>query len=373
MIIGIPKEIKNQEYRVGATPDNVKILVQAGHAVFVEKNAGVGSGFEDSEYKAAGGEILNTAGEIWGKADMIYKVKEPIAEEYPLLRKNQILFTFLHLAPDEAQTKALVQSKAICVAYETVETKDKKLPLLIPMSEVAGRLAIQEGAKYLEKKYGGRGVLLGGVPGVAPGKVVVVGAGIVGTQAAWMAAGMKADVTIFDINLDRLRYLDDVMPSNVKTRYSSESALLEAYIEADLIIGSVLIPGAKAPKLLTNAHTKLMKKGAVLVDVSIDQGGFAEDSKATTHDDPIYDVNGVVFYCVANMPGAVARTSTQALNNATISYALQLADKGVDAIRESEELKKGLNVYKGHVTYKAVAEAWNFPYVEVDEALKKIL
>ncbi len=370
MIIGVPKEIKNQEYRVGCIPDNVKALVAAGHKVVVEKNAGIGSGFEDSEYIAAGAEILPTADDVWKKADMIYKVKEPIAVEYPRIKENQILFTYLHLAPDEPQTKALISSKAVCVAYETVETADRKLPLLIPMSEVAGRMSIVEAGKFIQKKFGGRGLFIGGVPGTPPCKVVIVGGGISGTQAAWMAAGMKADVTIFDRDLNRLKYLDDVMPPNVKTRFSSDGALAEAYKEADVVVGCVLIPGAKAPKLLKKEHLKTMKKGAVIVDIAIDQGGFAETSKATTHDDPIFVIDDVIHYCVANMPGAYARTSTMALNNATIGYALQLANKGTDAIKSNPELLKGLNVYKGKVTYKAVAEAWNLPYVPAEEALK---
>ncbi len=369
MVIGIPKEIKNNEYRVGATPSGVKELVRRGHRVLVERSAGGGSGFTDEEYAKAGAQIVPVPEDVYGKAEMIIKVKEPVEPEYELCREGQLLFTFFHLAPDKTLTDAMIRSGSICIAYETVETADGLLPLLRPMSEVAGRLSVQEGAKYLERPFGGQGILLGGVPGVAPATVVIVGGGTVGTQAAWMAAGMKADVWIYDKDLDRLNYLSEIMPPNVKTVYSDELALEHAYRNADLVIGAVLVHGAKSPKLLLRDHLKTMKRGAVIVDVAIDQGGFAETSRPTTHADPVYEVDGVIHYCVANMPGAVARTSTLALTNATIRYALEIADKGERACRENPELTRGLNIYRGKITYEAIAEGFGYDYVPPEEVL----
>ena len=362
MIIGVPKEIKTNENRVSLTPAGAMELTKRGHRVLVQSTAGVGSGFDDEEYLTAGAEILSTAKEVWAAADMIMKVKEPIAEEYGLCRPNQLLFTYFHFASSEELTRAMIAAKSVCLAYETVETKDRQLPLLIPMSEVAGRMAIQEGAKFLEKPAKGRGVLLGGVPGVEPGKVLVLGGGIVGTQAARMAAGLGAQVTILDVNLNRLRYLNDVMPANVITMYSNEYNIRKLIGTHDLIIGAVLIPGAKAPKLITRDMLKLMRPGTVLVDVAVDQGGCFETTKPTTHENPIYIIEDVVHYSVANMPGAVPFTSTVALTNATLPYALQLADKGWEkACAENAELKAGLNIIGGKVVYQAVAEAFNLP------------
>jgi alanine dehydrogenase len=370
MIIGVPKEIKNNENRVGLTPAGISALTKAGHQVFVQSTAGNGSGFSDEEYKAAGGGILGTIEEVYAKADMIIKVKEPIEVEYPLIKEGQLLFTYFHFASYEPLTKAMIERKAICLAYETVEKKDRSLPLLVPMSEVAGRMSIQEGAKYLEKPMGGRGILLGGVPGVKPANVLVLGGGIVGTQAAKMAAGMAADVTIMDISIPRLRELDDILPANVKTVFSNEYNIREAVKHADLIVGAVLIPGAKAPHLVTREMLGLMKPGTVLVDVAVDQGGCIETCKPTTHENPTYVIDGIIHYCVANMPGAVPYTSTLALTNATLPYALQLANKGwKKACAENEELKLGLNVVGGKVVYKGVAEAFNLPYNDVSEVL----
>jgi alanine dehydrogenase len=363
MIIGIPKEIKNNENRVALTPAGVAEMNKNGHEVYVQLSAGNGSGFSDEEYMEAGAKILPTIEEVYGIAEMIIKVKEPIAAEYPLIKKDQLLFTYFHFASSEELTHAMIKSEAVCLAYETVEKPDRSLPLLIPMSEVAGRMAIQEGAKYLEKPMGGRGILLGGVAGVKPANVLVLGGGIVGTQAAKMAAGLGANVTIVDISLPRLRYLEDIMPANVDTVVSNEYNIKQLIRQADLVIGGVLIPGAKAPSLITRPMLKLMRPGTVMVDVAIDQGGCFETSHATTHQDPIYVVDEVVHYCVANMPGAVPYTSTLALTNATLPYAIQLANKGwIKACKENEELKKGLNVVNGKIVYKGVSDAWNLPY-----------
>ncbi len=369
MIIGVPKEIKNNEYRVGLIPAGVKRLVEQGHTVYVEKDAGIGSGISNEEYEKAGAKILNSAKEIYEKVEMIIKVKEPLPQEYPLIKENQILFTYFHFASSKELTDAMLKSGAICIAYETIETSDKKLPLLIPMSEIAGRLSVQEGAKYLEKPFGGRGVLLGGVPGVKPAKVAIIGGGVVGSNAAQIASGFLADVYIFDINLERLRYLSHILPKNVKTLYSDHYTLMNVLKEADLVIGAVLIPGAKAPKLITREMLKVMKPNSVIVDVAIDQGGCCETSKPTTHSEPTFVVDNVVHYCVANMPGAVPRTSTFALNNATIPYAIEIANKGINACKEREDIKKGLNIYKGKITYKHVAEAFDYEYVPPEKIL----
>ena len=371
MKIGIPKEIKNNENRVAITPSGVMELVKNGHTVYVQHTAGVGSGISDREYEKAGATILPTIEDTYAQAEMIIKVKEPIESEYPLIKKDQLVFTYFHFASCEPLTHAMIQQGGVCLAYETVEKADRSLPLLHPMSEVAGRLSIQEGAKYLEKPFGGRGILLGGVAGVKPAKVLVVGGGTVGTQAARMAAGLGADVTITDISLPRLRYLDDVMPANVKTLMSSEYNIRNEIKEADLVIGSVLIPGAKAPKLIKKDMLKSMKKGSVIVDVAVDQGGCAETCKPTTHNKPTFTVDGVVHYCVANMPGAVPLTSTYALTNATLPYAIQLANKGwKKACTDNAELCKGLNIVNGKVVYKAVAEAYGLEYTPVETVLK---
>ena len=363
MIIGIPKEIKNNENRVGLTPAGVQEFVKRGHDVFVQASAGENSGFPDSAYEAVGARILPTIEEIYATAEMIVKVKEPIAPEYRLIRRGQLVFTYFHFASCEALTHAMIDSGAVCCAYETVERADRSLPLLIPMSEVAGRMAAQEGRYFLEKPRGGKGILLGGVPGVKPAKVFVIGAGVVGTAAARTAAGTGADVTICDVSLRRLTYLADVMPRNVKTLMSSEYNIREELKHADLVVGSVLIPGAKAPKLVTRDMLKLMEPGTVMVDVAIDQGGCFETSRPTTHEDPVYYVDGILHYCVANIPGAVPYTSTLALTNATLPYALQLADKGWRrAAKENPELALGLNIVEGKVVYRSVAEAWGLPY-----------
>ena len=370
MIIGVPKEIKNNENRVALTPAGAKELIKRGHQVFVQQTAGLGSGFSDEDYKAAGASLLPSIEATYQIAEMIMKVKEPIESEYSLIKPNQLLFTYFHFASYEPLTKAMVASKAICLAYETVEKADRSLPLLVPMSEVAGRMAIQKGANYLEKPLGGRGILLGGVPGVLPAKVLILGGGIVGTQAAWMAAGLGADVIIMDVSLPRMRYLADVMPANVKTMMSNEYNIREQIKQADLIVGAVLIPGAKAPHLITKDMLKDMKKGAVLVDVAVDQGGCIETCKPTTHENPTYIIDDVVHYCVANMPGAVPYTSTLALTNATLPYAIQLADKGwKKAAQENSDLVPGLNVIQGDIVYKAVAEAFNMPYTPVEKHL----
>ncbi|MBS3914935.1 MAG: alanine dehydrogenase [Bacteroidetes bacterium] len=370
MIIGVPSEIKNNENRVAVTPAGVSELVKNGHTVYVQKSAGEGSGFSDEEYIGAGAKMLPAIQDIYAIAEMIIKVKEPIEVEYPLIKKDQLLFTYFHFASHEPLTHAMINSGAVCLAYETVEKSDRSLPLLVPMSEVAGRMSVQEGAKYLEKPMGGHGILLGGVPGVKPAEVVVLGGGIVGTQAAKMAAGMGAHVTIMDISLPRLRQLDDIMPANVATEYSNEYNVRAAVKTADLVIGGVLIPGAKAPKLITRDMLPTMKKGAVIVDVAIDQGGCFETSKPTTHAEPTYVVDGVIHYCVANMPGAVPYTSTLALTNATLPYAIQLANKGwKKACSDNNELKLGLNVVDGKVVYKGVSDAFNLPYVPVENVL----
>lgn len=363
MIVGIPKEIKNNEYRVSLTPAGAMELVRRGHTVYVQSGAGVNSGFADTAYQAVGAKLLPTIEEVYATAEMIIKVKEPIEPEYKLVRQGQLLFTYFHFASSEALTRAMIESGAVCCAYETVERDDRSLPLLIPMSEVAGRMATQEGRYFLEKPRGGKGILLGGVPGVKPAKVFVIGAGVVGTAAARTAAGTGADVTICDISLRRLTYLADVMPKNVKTLMSSEYNIREELKHADLVVGSVLIPGAKAPKLVTRDMLKTMEPGTVMVDVAIDQGGCFETSRPTTHEDPVYYVDGILHYCVANIPGAVPYTSTLALTNATLPYALQLADKGWQrACAESKELRLGLNVVEGKVVYQSVAEAWGLPY-----------
>jgi alanine dehydrogenase len=365
MIIGVPKEIKNNENRVALTPAGVAEMKNNGHSVYVQATAGEGSGFADEEYAAAGAVILPTIEEVYSIAEMIIKVKEPIASEYPLIKKDQLLFTYFHFASSEPLTHAMIEREAICLAYETVEKTDRSLPLLVPMSEVAGRMSIQEGAKYLEKPLKGRGILLGGVPGVPPAKVLVLGGGIVGTQAAKMAAGLGAQVTIMDVSLPRLRQLDDIMPANVMTQMSNNYNIRKAILDTDLIIGAVLIPGAKAPHLITRDMLKLMRPGTVLVDVAVDQGGCIETCTPTTHENPTFIIDDIVHYCVANMPGAVPYTSTLALTNATLPYAVQLANKGWQkACAENEELKKGLNIAKGKILYKGVADAWNLPFNE---------
>lgn len=370
MLIGVPKEIKNHEYRIGLTPGGVRELVVNGHQVIVENNGGAAIGFSNEEYMAAGAKIIDSAEDIFATADMIIKVKEPQPNECKMLRADQILFTYLHLAPDPKQTELLVESGASCIAYETVTDNNGGLPLLAPMSEVAGRMSIQAGAHHLEKAQGGLGSLLGGVPGVAPAKVLVIGGGVVGAQAARMAVGMGADVTILDRSLPRLRQLDAEFAGRLRCIYSTAESIEQYALEADLVIGAVLIPGAAAPKLLTRAIISKMKKGAVVVDVAIDQGGCFETSKATTHEAPTYIVDGVVHYCVANMPGGVARTSTMALTNATLPFALALANKGIkQALLDDAHLLNGLNVYKSAVTYKAVADVLSYDYGNPKELL----
>lgn len=370
MKVGILKEIKVMEKRVCMVPSGVATMIANGHEVVVETLAGAGAGFPDAEYIDAGATIVDTPAEVYGSCDMVMHVKEPQPSEYDLIREGQIVFTYLHLAADEQQTKALIKAKSVNIAYETIEKVDGSLPLLVPMSEVAGRMAAQEGAKYLEMPQGGLGVLLGGVKGVAPAIVVVIGGGVVGINAAKMAAGLGAQVYILDTNLERLAYLDDVMPANVFPLMSNPAILREYAIKADLVIGAVLIPGAKAPKLITKDMLKEMKDGSVIVDVAIDQGGCIETSKATTHAEPTYIVDGVVHYCVANMPGAVARTSTAALTNATLPYAVEIANKGwKKAMQENNEVKLGANVIDGKITYKAVAEAFDLDYTPVEEFL----
>jgi alanine dehydrogenase len=370
MLIGVPKEIKNHEYRVGLTPSSVKELVKHGHQVMIEHDAGVAIDFTNEEYVAAGAEIVSSAEEIFARGEMIVKVKEPQPQECKMLREGQILYTYLHLAPDPDQTKLLLESGATCVAYETVTDAEGGLPLLAPMSEVAGRMSVQAGAHHLEKAQGGRGVLLAGVPGVAPANVLVIGGGVVGDNAASMAVGMGANVTILDRSIPRLRQLDSEYEGRASCVFSTDAAIEEYALQADLVIGAVLVHGAAAPKLLSSSLIKRMKKGAVVVDVAIDQGGCFETSKATTHDHPTYIVDGVVHYCVANMPGGVARTATMALNNATLPYAIALANDPVNALFTNSNLQNGLNVYKGSVTYKAVADALGYTYVPADEALK---
>lgn len=362
MIIGIPKEIKNNENRVALTPAGAKELVKRGHTVYIQHTAGENSGFPDSAYVEAGAQILPSISDVYQTAEMIVKVKEPIASEYSLVRKGQLVFTYFHFASDEKLTLAMMDSGSICLAYETVENPDGTLPLLIPMSEVAGRMSIQEGARFLEKPQGGKGILLGGVPGVKPARVLVLGGGIVGHNAALMAAGLGADVTIADISLPRLRYLEQIMPANVKTLYSSTHNIETELPYTDLVIGAVLIPGAKAPHLITKEMLQFMKPGSVLVDVAIDQGGCFETSHPTTHADPVYTVDTIVHYCVANIPGAVPQTSTLALTNATLPYVLELADKGwKEACKEDKSLYPGLNIIEGKIVYPAVAEAFGLP------------
>ncbi len=371
MIVGVLKEIKAEENRVCMTPAGVEIMRENGHTVLVEKNAGKGSGFNNRAYADAGAEIVDTPGEIFKRAKMVMHVKEPLPPEYDLIRKDQIIFTYLHLAAAEELTKVLVKSGSISIAYETIQKADGSLPLLTPMSEVAGRMAIQQGAKYLEMAQGGHGILLGGVPGVDPGTVLIIGGGVVGINAAKMACGLGAKVYILDMNLERLRYLSDVMPSNCFLLMSKPTTIRRLIKESDVVVGAVLIPGAKAPKLLTRQMLKTMKKGAVLVDVAIDQGGCFETSKATTHGKPIYTVEGVVHYCVANMPGAVPKTSTLALTNATLPYAVEIANKGwKKAMKQNPEIKLGANVVKGKVTYRGVADAFGIKYTSIEGLLK---
>ncbi len=370
MIIGVPKEIKNNENRVALTPAGTQELTRRGHTVYIQTKAGEGSGFSDEEYTKANGKILSTAEQVFSTAEMIMKVKEPVEQEYTLIKKDQLVFTYFHFASYEPLAHAMIKTGAVCLAYETVERVDGSLPLLVPMSEVAGRMSIQEGAKYLEKPLKGRGILLGGVPGVMPAKVLILGGGVVGTNAAKIAAGMGADVIITDVNINRLRYLDDVMPKNVHTMVSNDYVLRELVKTHDLIIGAVLVPGAKAPKLITRDMLSTMRPGTVLVDVAVDQGGCIETCKPTTHENPTYIIDDVVHYCVANMPGAVPYTSTLALTNATLPYAIKLASQGwKKACQDSMELRKGLNVIQGKVVYKAVADSFNLPYTEVKEFL----
>jgi alanine dehydrogenase len=370
MKIGIPKEIKNNENRVALTPAGAAELVKNNHEVFVQEQAGTGSGYQDEDYVTAGAKILGTIEDVYTVSEMIMKVKEPIEPEYGLIKKGQIIFTYFHFASSETLTKAMIKSDAICIAYETVELSDGSLPLLVPMSEVAGRMSIQEGAKYLEEIYGGRGILLGGVPGVLPAKVLILGGGIVGMEAAKMAAGLGADVTIMDISTKRLRYIADIMPANVKTMMSSHYNIVELLPLHDLIIGSVLIPGAKTPKLITKDMLKLMKLGTVLVDVAVDQGGCFETTHPTTHDNPVFVIDGIIHYCVANMPGAVPRTSTIALTNATLQYAIKIADLGwKNACMNDPALKRGLNIINGDVVFKGVADAFNLASIDVDTYL----
>ncbi|HEX6126070.1 MAG TPA: alanine dehydrogenase [Pyrinomonadaceae bacterium] len=370
MKIGLPKEIKDNEYRVGLTPAGVQALAHAGHEVYVQKSAGEGSGFTDDQYVKAGGQLLDTADDVWETGDMIVKVKEPIAPEYPRMRENQLLFTYLHLAPEFELTKQMMERKVTGVAYETITDKHGRLPLLTPMSEVAGRMSVQVGATYLEKMNGGRGILLGGVPGVPAANVVIIGGGIVGTEAAKMAVGLGAKVTIIDRNLDRLRQLDDIFLSKVQTLASSRYAIEEAISHADLVIGAVLVVGAAAPKLVTRDMLHLIPNGAVLVDVAVDQGGCFETTHATTHSNPTYYEEGVLHYCVANMPGAVPRTSTFALTNATLPYALELANKGFEAaIADDPGLMEGVNTYAGKLTYEAVATSQNLEYTPLNSLI----
>jgi len=369
MIIGVTKEIKNHEYRVGLTPSALKAYTSAGHRVLLQKGAGEGSGFEDAEYAAAGAEIVSEAKDVWEKAEMIIKVKEPIEQEYKFLRKDLVLYTYLHLAADRPLTEALLKSGTKAVAYETIEDKNGGLPCLTPMSEVAGRLSVLEGAKYLEKSFGGRGLLVSGVPGVPPAKVVVIGGGVVGTNAAKAAVGLGADVTVLDTDINRLAYLDDIFSGRAKTRFSSRGDLEECLKEADILIGAVLVRGYAAPKLVTKDDLKLMKKGAVIVDVAVDQGGCFETTRATTHQDPIFVIEGVIHYCVANMPGAVPRTSAIALGNATLGFGLKIANMGLeDALRADKGLALGLNCYDGKVTCVGVAETFGMEYVPAEKA-----
>lgn len=370
MIIGLPKEIKDNESRVGLTPAGVKTLSDFGHTVLIEKSAGVGSGITDDEFRAAGGQIVDSADEVWRRGDMVVKVKEPVGPEYQRMREGQLLFTYLHLAPDPKLTQAMLASKITGVAYETITNEEGHLPLLTPMSEVAGRMAVQVGAHYLQKPEGGRGVLMGGVPGVLPAKTVIIGGGVVGINSIKMAVGLGANVTVLDKNLERLRYLDDIFGAQIKTLMSNDYNVQESIANADLVVGAVLIPGASAPHLVKRDMLKTMHKGAVIVDVAVDQGGCIETTHPTTHSNPTYYVDDVLHYCVANMPGAVPRTSTFALTNATLPFAVKLANKGFkDAIAKDEHLKAGVNTYAGHITYEAVAESQNLPFKSIDELL----
>ena len=371
MIVGLPKEIKDNEYRVGLTPAGVRALSDGNHQVIVERSAGEGSGFDDGLYQRAGADIIDSADDVWAKADMIVKVKEPIEPEYARMREGQLLFTYLHLAPDRKLTEQLIERKVTGIAYETITDRRGGLPLLTPMSEVAGRMAIQVGAHYLEKMAGGRGILLGGVPGVPAARVVIIGGGVVGTNAAKIAVGMGAHVTMIDNNLERLRELDDIFLSKISTLASSAYMIHDAISTADLIIGAVLVPGASAPRLVTKSMLKDVPNGAVIVDVAVDQGGCIETTHPTTHSNPTYYVEGVLHYCVANMPGAVPRTSTFALTNATLPYAVKLANLGfLDAIRSDAGLKAGVNTYAGHCTYEAVAQAQQIPYTGLDALIE---
>ena len=365
MIVGVPREIKANENRVALVPAGAESLAGDGHTVLVEQGAGLGSGFSDDAYRTAGAQIATAADEVWGKGELILKVKEPIEPEWPKMRKGQVLFTYFHFAAAEALTKAVVRSGCVAIAYETVQLATGELPLLTPMSEVAGRMAVQEGAKYLEKVFGGSGILLGGVPGVLPAEVLIIGGGVVGTNAAKMAAGLGAHVTLLDVSLDRLRYLSDVLPPNVELLYSNRHNILDQLKRADLVIGAVLLPGAKAPNLVKRADLKLMKPGSVIVDVAVDQGGCIETIRPTTHDQPTYVVDGIIHYAVANMPGGVPRTSTLALTNATFSYAKRLARLGwKQACRQDPALALGLNVVEGKVVYPGVAEAFGLPLTD---------
>ena len=366
MKIGTVKEIKKHEYRVGMTPHTVKIFVEHGHRVYVQKSAGEGSGFLDNEYEEAGAVILENAADLWEESDLLIKVKEPLESEFPMMRKDQILYTYLHLAANEELTMAMLKSSCKGVAYETIQDQMGGLPCLKPMSQIAGRLSVQEGAKYIEKPFGGRGVLLSGVPGVKNAKVVILGAGIVGSNALKMAVGLGSDVTIVDINLDRLAYLDDIYGSRIKTLYSTPVTIENELSDADIVVGAVLIPGAAAPKIVQRKYLKNMKRGSVIVDVAVDQGGCVETTKVTYHDSPVYDIDGVVHYCVGNMPGAVPYTSTLALTNSTLMYGLSIADKGLEkAAADDQAIMKGINIYKGECTYKSVADLFDISYKEI--------
>ena len=370
MIIGCVKEIKNNEFRVGLTPDNARAYISAGHTVFVEKSAGEGSGFSDSDYISAGARILCSAEEVWNQSEMVVKVKEPLPAEYPFFHEDQIIYTYFHLAADKELTDALLEAKVKSVAYETLQDKDGSLPLLVPMSQIAGRLSIQEGAKYLEKRFGGEGVLLAGVPGTPKANIVIIGGGTVGFNACKIAVGMGANVTILDINLKRLEEIDNVFGSRVQTLVSTDANIEKSVKDADLVIGSVLIPGATTPKLFKRAYLPEMRKGSVFVDVAIDQGGCGESSHMTTHDDPIYTEEGVIHYCVGNMPGAVPRTSTIALTNATLRYGLLIANQGLEqACRSSDVICSAVNTYDGKLTYKGVADAFNYEYTDLHSLL----
>jgi alanine dehydrogenase len=370
MIIGCPKEIKIREYRVGLVPGGVAALASRGHGVLIEKGAGVGSGITDADYELVGAKIVEKAADVWARADMIVKVKEPIASEYGLMKEGQTIYTYFHLAADKPLTKALLDRKIAAVAYETIQTDDGQLPLLKPMSEVAGRMAVQVAATHLQKEHGGKGILLPGVPGVRRGKVVILGGGVVGTNSAKLASGMGADTVVLDVNINRLAYLDDIFGSRISPIYSDPAQIAKYVREADVVIGGVLIPGAKAPRLVSEKLISEMQPGSVVVDVAVDQGGCIETCHPTTHDNPTYQVHGVVHYCVANMPGAVAQTSTFALTNATIGFGIKLADLGVvEAVRRDRALALGVNTFNGHCTYKAVAEALDFEYTPLDKAL----